>query len=740
MKKYLAVILCFLLVMSVLPINTFATEIQPTNITINFDGTTYTGEGEGDAWSYAYCPSNGNDGELTLSNGYSFTFTGTTVKAEIANYGIIESGVFSRGFVNKSSGIINDGVFKSYAGISNYGIINGGRYSDYASVFNWGTINNGMFTKEVVNKNSSGNIYGGYFDLAIDNTKNGTIDNTSGNIYFKADISGLKNLKVISGVETVDGGASTAYYISYGEKTAISLGLSGVDSKDYHIPKYIEVNGVKVTRNDENSTYTFKVVAPVTINGDVTDNLITINYNGTSFSGDGENKYWEYDTNTDILLLSEDVAFKFEGAAIDKGVMNNGTIISGTFTNAIDNIGTISGGSYGNIVSNIGTISGGYFKKGIENNGGEIAKDGKVKILFVANLTNVELSENNSAIEKNGDELCFGYTGSDISVNLSASTGYLLPNNATINGSEVAIKNESVKFNTSDSVTLSAEGVKIPDTTPTPVPTDKIKIKIPSLVCSDYVYTGSTVSAMLNGFDSNLMTIEGNTATEIGQYKLIIRLKDNEKYQWDSETNVNGGWQYTWNIIKNDPKDTVKDTTSGIIIKGEGGVSFDPSTYLSVTLEPKSDYDRYKDEIERIAKGKNIICLYDIKLMLDGEEIQPNGKVTVSIPLTEEQKSFKDTQIIYIDKEGNVNLIDGKVENGMLVFTTDHFSLYGAMGTPTANPTASPSISPSPSPSTSPSPTTGDASNYTVFFIILGVAALAIIILLVDKRKFHKNV
>lgn len=67
---------------------------------------------------------------------------------------------------------------------------------------------------------------------------------------------------------------------------------------------------------------------------------------------------------------------------------------------------------------------------------------------------------------------------------------------------------------------------------------------------------------------------------------------------------------------------------------------------------------------------------YDLTFTVDGKEYQPNGTVTVKIPVPEELKDSADKLKVYHFADGNYTNMNAKIENGYLVFTTDHFSTY----------------------------------------------------------------
>ena len=97
-------------------------------------------------------------------------------------------------------------------------------------------------------------------------------------------------------------------------------------------------------------------------------------------------------------------------------------------------------------------------------------------------------------------------------------------------------------------------------------------------------------------------------------------------------------------------------------------------------------------EIERITEGENYntviatlgneiskFTLYDITLKSNGVEIQPNGKVKISIPVPDEFNKGK--LVVYrINEDGTKVKYDIKIETiegkDYATFETDHFSLY----------------------------------------------------------------
>lgn len=99
---------------------------------------------------------------------------------------------------------------------------------------------------------------------------------------------------------------------------------------------------------------------------------------------------------------------------------------------------------------------------------------------------------------------------------------------------------------------------------------------------------------------------------------------------------------------------------------------------LSVTpveLSQKAE-DQITEEAIKEKKAIEKIHSYDIKFLVDGEEVQPGASVKVSVSLNDEKK-IKDADVYHVDENDNVENMDGSVaKNGDVEFETTHFSTY----------------------------------------------------------------
>lgn len=84
---------------------------------------------------------------------------------------------------------------------------------------------------------------------------------------------------------------------------------------------------------------------------------------------------------------------------------------------------------------------------------------------------------------------------------------------------------------------------------------------------------------------------------------------------------------------------------------------------------------------DTIANGMSYT--YNISLLKNGEETQPDGIVTVYIPIPEDMKLLAYTgkaKVYRIEEDGMLTEMDVEIENGCFVFKTTHFSLYTLVG------------------------------------------------------------
>jgi len=60
--------------------------------------------------------------------------------------------------------------------------------------------------------------------------------------------------------------------------------------------------------------------------------------------------------------------------------------------------------------------------------------------------------------------------------------------------------------------------------------------------------------------------------------------------------------------------------------------------------------------------------------------VQPNGMLTVKIKLTEAQMMCSELFVAYVTEGGEITLYESRVEDGYIVFETDHLSNWAIVG------------------------------------------------------------
>lgn len=124
-----------------------------------------------------------------------------------------------------------------------------------------------------------------------------------------------------------------------------------------------------------------------------------------------------------------------------------------------------------------------------------------------------------------------------------------------------------------------------------------------------------------------------------------------------------------------------------IIPKLEIIIAEDKKTGVSLEVEKDSVDGEVEIRVEESHDGVafNLIddelsviqsFIYDIKMIVDGTETQPNGKLKVKIPVPEGYIPER-TRVFHVNtKTGKVENMNAVYEDGYMVFKTDHFSYY----------------------------------------------------------------
>lgn len=108
----------------------------------------------------------------------------------------------------------------------------------------------------------------------------------------------------------------------------------------------------------------------------------------------------------------------------------------------------------------------------------------------------------------------------------------------------------------------------------------------------------------------------------------------------------------------------------------EGGSFPEGSTLITIPVDAASDKGR--ESLEAI-KGEEYnvfkpVYIFDVSVVKDNAEVQPNGKVKVSIPVSANLASYR--AVLHIKDDGTVERLSATYQGGKLTFETDSFSVF----------------------------------------------------------------
>jgi len=195
--------------------------------------------------------------------------------------------------------------------------------------------------------------------------------------------------------------------------------------------------------------------------------------------------------------------------------------------------------------------------------------------------------------------------------------------------------------------------------------------------------------------------------TDAGTYTYQLKLVDEENTKWSAD-GYNGVYHvYITNAIK---EHTNEAGEVDVIMTSDKGIRDD---YILVVVE-KSDVTDLKEKYKFDGEAK---FSYDVKLMKDGQTVQPDGPVTIAL-LIPAELAGKTFSIYHIHNE-KATLVAHSVDGDYAIVTVDSLSDFVFVA-----------------------PASEDDDSKTYLFIVGGVIAAMVLLIvavcLVMKRKHSK--
>ena len=241
---------------------------------------------------------------------------------------------------------------------------------------------------------------------------------------------------------------------------------------------------------------------------------------------------------------------------------------------------------------------------------------------------------------------------------------------------------------------------------------------------------------------------DNNEETNKKYDKDTLITEDNGYVRYKNVT-LYASWTKTSGEPENPGKDTVKELQSTRETKAK----------IEFATEVSKDYklDIKSIEVKKELADKNVKFVADINVLDGNNNVVKisNTKMKIRIALPEDLKGYDKYEVVYIVNDEIKETLPAMVENGYIVFETNHLSQYGIIATNTGNGTTSPKTGETTSPktgettspntgngTTSPktgdttSPKTGDTSNIVLWAALLFISCGALAgTLVIDKKK-----
>lgn len=225
-----------------------------------------------------------------------------------------------------------------------------------------------------------------------------------------------------------------------------------------------------------------------------------------------------------------------------------------------------------------------------------------------------------------------------------------------------------------------------------------------------------TLTGAITGDDVSVVLSGDTRKAEKGYYTFTATLDGADKYNYTLDTN------YDWWI--DEEKEVVKtNPTTNIILEA---TSKEIPSGAELTVTELTSGDDYNIAVEAIGDSATKLKLFDITLLKDTLEVQPNGYITIKMPIPD---GFDKTKlwIYHIDDDGNKTVIDYRIDGNYIVFKTNHLSSYALVEGDTNTSHTVPSIL---------NPQTADG---IIFYSLLAVLSAGAFVLAYKKNLVFKT-
>ena len=139
--------------------------------------------------------------------------------------------------------------------------------------------------------------------------------------------------------------------------------------------------------------------------------------------------------------------------------------------------------------------------------------------------------------------------------------------------------------------------------------------------------------------------------------------------EWKPEHNVDSPFAY--DTMKIEDQKELED--NGISVEKPDGSTFPPNMELKVTdVTVNQKAGVINGMGESLLSQQEVKQVFEIKLLENGKEIQPDGTLKIKIPITEEMVN---AILVKQNKDGTYEKLNASIENGYLVYESDELGI-----------------------------------------------------------------
>ncbi len=220
------------------------------------------------------------------------------------------------------------------------------------------------------------------------------------------------------------------------------------------------------------------------------------------------------------------------------------------------------------------------------------------------------------------------------------------------------------------------------NTTVSTVVTDPAENTTVSTVVTDPAENTTVTTEITDPAENTTVTTEITDSAENTTVSTVVTEPTEIKTDATVSTDLEGITTEATKPVDTKPSETSPTETTSTEHSKPVNLIVDDKTQITVETEKDEDAsvelnvveivnEEKIEEIDLILVGEKSVKVYDITLTSNGVEVQPDGKVTVRIPVGSEL-----AKIYRMETDGTLTDMKAVFSDGYLEFTTEHFSVY----------------------------------------------------------------